>query len=188
MLRNLPDNLKGIGYPFTVTLEVGMCVALHFNGGMIRRGIVHADPKVTSACMWWEQLSHRKYRSQNPKISTLEHGLEQCRLTSALTIEPVSFFDSWLSRVPLPVRRSFGWVYMRPSRASTLPRKIQCRKKNTGEAKAPRKIRVDKGKHQTPFRKTRCDKGVKKKKSCPCNVVLLANDAPGENHETSLFC
>ena len=137
----------------------------------------------------WATFSRdRRYRySKIPKITTLEHGLEQCRLTSALTIEPVYFFDSWLSRVPLSVRRSFGWVYTRPSRASTLPRKIRCPKKNTGDSKAPQKIRVDKGKHQTPFRKTRCDKGVKKKDSCQCKVVLLANDAP-EDNETILFC
>ena len=162
MLRNLPDHFKGKKIPLTVRLEKGMCVELQYNGGIVRRGIVHDDPAVSLKYMWWHPMT--RFRSgQIPVCTTLEHNIPQERLDE-ITIEPVECFDTWLEQVPLSMKRFFGWTStprLRPSRAGNLPRKIRCDK---GLPKGPRKVRADKGKKHRSPRKSRSDKGVKKKR------------------------
>ena len=107
MLRNLPVIYKSTTYPPRFQLEKGMCLELHLNGGIIRRGIVYEDPHTTMAFMWWQ--TRTKYvRGEVPSCTTLEEGLPHNKL-SALTIEPVSFFETWLTSVPFSIRFYFGY-------------------------------------------------------------------------------
>ena len=106
MLRNLSDTLKGSTFPLKCHLEKGMCVELHFNGSIIRRGIVYEDPTLTMSYMWW-QTNTRYVRGEIPKCTTLDEGIPKDRIPG-LTIEPVPFFESWLASVPFSIRFYFG--------------------------------------------------------------------------------
>ena len=181
MLRNLPENLKGsVAFPITISLDKGICVELHYNGSMFRKGIVYANPAATLTYMWWQPTT--RFRSgEIPVCTTLEHGVPKERL-SGLTIEPVGFFDQFVKYVPLSIKRSFGWTYTRRSRASKLPRKDRS---DIGVRKGPRKIRADQGNKHTLLRQSRSDKGVVRKKGPPHEISDPPWTPPHNVHEAS---
>ena len=115
MLRNLPDDYNGRSFPLSFNLEKGVCLELHINKGIIRRGIVYECPTTTMTYMWWQSRT-RYVQGEVPKCTTLTDGIPPNKM-DALTIEKIPFWDTWLASIPFSIKFHFGNVTPRKSRA-----------------------------------------------------------------------
>ena len=110
-ITNLPDSIAGSAFPFDAVvsrLQRGMALEVHYNGTIVRRGIVLLPPSESRHFMWWE-LGKRMNKHEDPQAmcQTLIQNIPEERL-EYLTIVPIHNFSWFFSQLPLVVKVLLG--------------------------------------------------------------------------------
>ena len=109
MITNLPQFLDGRPFPFDGVdniLTPGMCVQIHYNTTILRRGIVFHSPTMTHQYMWW-QTRTRLVSGEIPVCHPLVADIPEVR-QAALTIHCVPMFMEFFVSLPFQIKSLLG--------------------------------------------------------------------------------
>ena len=111
MIKNLPSSINGVKYPFVAIeghLRRGMCLEVHSNGGVIRRGVVFLEPSTTPHFMWW----NTKTRFVNGEVPICHGLLDEIPVArrETLTVHSVTNFNDFFARIPFAIKGLLGYT------------------------------------------------------------------------------